>query len=86
MIILFGWKARSRDHGYAASVATCCPHCGQQHFHVTSVRKWFTLFFIPLVPIGRDHRIAHCTHCAMAITVDSLDLATPPRLIPAPAR
>ena len=40
-----------------------CSHCGRQTVHSAfTLRNWFTLFFIPLIPFGKKHQIA-CNVC-----------------------
>ncbi len=41
-----------------------CPTCGKETFHTLHRRRaWFTLFFLPVVPLGRDRASACCNLC-----------------------
>jgi tetratricopeptide (TPR) repeat protein len=41
-----------------------CPRCGQQTtFQNKGARTWFTLFFIPIFPMGGKTRFCECGNC-----------------------
>ncbi|MEN8149181.1 MAG: zinc ribbon domain-containing protein [Planctomycetota bacterium] len=59
--IIFGWKGvtytktRGRFH---------CPQCAEERdFEHKRVRNFFTLYFIPLIPLGLAGEYIHCTAC-----------------------
>jgi tetratricopeptide (TPR) repeat protein len=62
-IILFGSRnIVGGDH--AQPLQTTCPRCGNAATIVgKSYRPWFTLFFIPVFPIGGATRFSQCTSC-----------------------
>jgi len=41
-----------------------CPNCGgQQHYEMRQVRRFFTLYFIPLIPLDVIGRFVRCGGC-----------------------
>jgi hypothetical protein len=62
-IILFGSRnVVGSDH--AQPLETTCPRCGANTTIVgKTYRPWFTLFFLPVFPIGGSHRFSQCTSC-----------------------
>jgi hypothetical protein len=65
-MIIFGIKTYTR---LLATLSLVCPHCRQQAAHrlFENVNK-FTLFFIPLFPVGTSRRM-DCTYCGYASKV-----------------
>ena len=62
MIILFGTRGKVHDHG--PTIAATCPHCHNSVvLHDVQMRTWFTLFFIPVFPLGRGRRTLMCPIC-----------------------
>lgn len=62
-ILIWGTKSRVGDDGSEPVHATC-PCCRQQAvFRGRVVRRWFTLFFIPILPLGASARFCECTMC-----------------------
>lgn len=52
MLIIWGTKGFEKTLGTLASVWKC-EHCqNESHYRVFRVRRWFTLFWIPIFPIG----------------------------------
>jgi len=51
MLIIFGTKLRAR----AIAVGEFfCPNCGvDRNYVLQQIRRWFTLFFLPVVPMGK---------------------------------
>jgi hypothetical protein len=55
-----------------------CPQCqGECGYALNSVREWFTLYFIPLFPIGGAQRYVECRRCGTTFTEAVLDMPTP---------
>jgi tetratricopeptide (TPR) repeat protein len=45
-------------------IEATCPNCRQQATIVgKTARQWFTLFFIPVFPMGRKQRFTQCSNC-----------------------
>jgi hypothetical protein len=60
MIILFGIRRKASRLGVVFMMCSSC-HTPAAH-SITRVRKYFTLFFIPLIPLG-DKFATSCTMC-----------------------
>lgn len=62
-IILFGTKTVvSRDD--REPVQARCPGCGRlTMIHPMKARQWFTLFFIPVIPMGKAQQFCQCQAC-----------------------
>ena len=66
-IVIFGWRVIStREHRPA--VQARCPSCNVEDARLIGRvrRPWFTLFFIPIVPISSQsqaQRISQCREC-----------------------
>lgn len=62
-ILFFGVKPVTRDED-GPRVRTRCPSCEQVADMVPrSCRHWFTLFFVPVFPIGPKMSFSQCSHC-----------------------
>lgn len=60
-IILFGTKQVESELGTGHFV---CPNCRMSRpFRHTAMKRWFTLFFIPLIPLGETGRFVQCGGC-----------------------
>jgi hypothetical protein len=66
-MILFGVRSRRNRLG---TVFTECPQCHQTCSQsIARVRRWFTLFFIPIFPFSTKH-FTVCSMCSGAARVD----------------
>jgi hypothetical protein len=66
MIILFGFRRRIARLGTAFLL---CPHCQTPAAQVVSrVRRYFTVFFIPIIPLGGKY-VVTCTMCGRGTQV-----------------
>jgi hypothetical protein len=66
MIILFGLRRIASRLGMTFMM---CGHCQTPSAHpVTRVRRWFTLFFIPIIPLGTKYGVT-CTMCGRSTVV-----------------
>jgi hypothetical protein len=62
MLIIFGMRNRMHQHG--PCVAASCPRCHNEVVLIYAVvTRWFTLFFIPVIPIKRN-RMLICPICS----------------------
>ncbi|MEA2557937.1 MAG: hypothetical protein QOG88_1475 [Actinomycetota bacterium] len=68
-MIIFGFGGgRRTDHG--AALPVLCPNCHNQTFYrYLTVRKWFSLFFIPLIPYSTKHYLM-CPICSRAVLLE----------------
>jgi hypothetical protein len=57
------WGSRSMT-GTVQSGRFACPRCnGQSPFEEKRVRRWFTLYFLPVFPIGSSGYYVECQAC-----------------------
>lgn len=70
MFIIFGWNYQtSKNHG--PTLPMKCPHCGNEVFlHLLHERRWFTLFFIPVIPYSSRHFLL-CDICSHGYELES---------------
>jgi len=69
-MIIFG--TRSMD-STVTNGAFHCPRCSvQRSYSHKSVRQWFTLYFIPLIPLWRSGEYIECNSCAGTYGVEVL--------------
>jgi hypothetical protein len=87
-VIIFGTRTTVR---LLAMLNLVCARCGNPAAHrIEERRRKFTLFFIPIFPIGSRRTYGTCTYCGL---VTELDEGTRERLLapggqtePAPAQ
>jgi tellurite resistance protein len=54
-----------------------CPNCGgDRHYRQRVARRWFTLFFIPVIPLNRVGEVVECATCRTRFNLDVLRLPT----------
>lgn len=64
VLLIWGFKARYKT---LESGAFFCPHDGDDRSYVRrQVKRWFTLFFIPLIPLNTLGEFIECTSCRRA--------------------
>lgn len=70
-MILLGVTDRAKLLG---QMLYACNRCGRETtFSVSAIRAWFTLYFIPLIPLGKRHEI-RCNLCGVRFkAVDALE-------------
>jgi hypothetical protein len=60
-LLIFGYRTRL---AILATISYVCETCGVQAAHrVTRRRRWFTLFFIPVIPLGSGTFTDTCVNC-----------------------
>lgn len=60
MFILFGFRSRPKVEGL---IKNKCPSCGKiAPIRIIKVTDWFTLFFIPVIPLG-NKVFLECIRC-----------------------
>lgn len=75
-MIIFGTKEVGRDDGGGRFV---CPNCGPQEYRLKKVRRYVTLYFVPVLPLGGEKgQYVECQRCKSAWSVDVLRGAARP--------
>jgi uncharacterized Zn finger protein len=60
-VLIFGYRTRL---AILATISYICETCGVQAAHrVARRRRWFTLFFIPVIPLGSGTFTDTCINC-----------------------
>jgi zinc-ribbon family len=73
MFIIFGTRRMRRQLGI---VLMMCPRCQRPCAHaIVRLQSWFTLFFIPLIPMGTKYFTA-CSLCGGATRTDKAHAET----------
>lgn len=62
MLLIWGFRARPTT---LSEGEFFCPSCGaDRHYLLQRIRRWFTFFFVPIFPTGKDYGIqVKCTTC-----------------------
>ena len=63
MFFLFGWRTKNKSLGQTERPCSKCAR-PTMHSRIES-KKWFTLFFIPVIPLGTNY-INRCGVCGLA--------------------
>jgi tellurite resistance protein len=54
-----------------------CPGCGgDRHYRQRVARRWFTLFFLPVIPLNRVGEVVECATCRTRFNLDVLRMPT----------
>ena len=62
MLFLFGMRTKAKA---LAQVENSCSKCARPTMHaIVETRKWFTLFFIPVIPLGSKY-LNRCGVCGL---------------------
>lgn len=76
MFFVFGF-GYTTTYNYQAKAESRCPRCGSiVHFQLTKIKKWFTLFFIPVIPYETKYYV-RCPECPYEIEVDKINFSRP---------
>jgi endogenous inhibitor of DNA gyrase (YacG/DUF329 family) len=69
MFFIFGWGHLSKKE-FDSGIERQCPQC-HNHVRMTllSLKKWFTVFFIPVIPYGPEYFLA-CPTCGHAVKLN----------------
>lgn len=74
MIIIWGWRAVKTVIGTGEFLCPRCGvDCGYQHL---KLRRWFTLFFLPIIPLQVLGTCIECTRCRGQFTQAVLEAPT----------
>ncbi|HEY7072072.1 MAG TPA: hypothetical protein VH479_18235 [Acidimicrobiales bacterium] len=61
MLLIWGWRTRFK---IVANGLFHCPSCGaDRHFARKQARRWFTVFFLPLIPLKVLGEFVECQTC-----------------------
>jgi hypothetical protein len=73
-LIIFGSRTRS---AVAAMLTLLCHQCGNPAAHQLVKRStWFTLFFLPVFPVGATKWSTQCTFCGQVSKVSKEEAAS----------
>jgi len=74
MLLIWGWRVRSKTIGEGAFH---CPSCGgDRHYSQKQARRWFTLFWLPIIPLKVLGEFIECDTCKNTFTSEILNLPT----------
>lgn len=59
-MIIFGWRSVTSTAGKGDFF---CPTCGNTAYELKRVRNFFTLYFIPLIPLNKLGEYVECGQC-----------------------
>jgi len=69
MFVLFGLDKETR-RDYGPTIPVVCPRChNSTHLRLVEIKRWFTLFFIPLFPCQWTYRL-ECAICSRGVELD----------------
>ena len=73
-MIIWGFRSRGKVLGQRT---LNCPNCHRDAMTgAAESRRWFTLFFIPIFPVGAKKTVAQCGLCGFRYQVDNAQAAT----------
>lgn len=74
-MIIFGTRPRTKT---VDSGQFNCPQCrAQRRYELKEARPYFTLYFLPVFPVGEARQFVECEACGTAFTPDVLDYDLP---------
>lgn len=74
MLIIFGFRIRYRTTG---RLMFFCPRCGGDRTGLQrSARRWFTIFWIPVIPLNGVGELVECTDCRTRFEPEVTDQPT----------
>jgi len=62
-LLIVGIRSRKTKEGYFSSKCLVCKKDSDVNMKAYSIRRWFTLFFIPALPYGKKKYYFKCTEC-----------------------
>ena len=76
MFIIWGSRGLSK---HIDSGRFYCPRCDRPdvEYDLKSVREWFTVYWIPIFPVGGHQRFVECRRCGQAYQERVLDMEPP---------
>lgn len=74
MILFFGWRIVFRSIGRGSFH---CPHeSADRDYRLRAARRWFHLFWVPVIPLKRFGEVVECEACQSRYEVDVLRIPT----------
>jgi hypothetical protein len=74
LLIIFGLRVFYRTAGQGTFY---CQHCGgDRGYRHRAGRRWLTLFFVPVIPLGRAGEHVQCAVCRTRYRMNALSLPT----------
>ncbi|MEO7555609.1 MAG: zinc ribbon domain-containing protein [Acidimicrobiales bacterium] len=74
MLIFFGWRTRASVVGNGVFH---CPQCGaDRSYALKRMRRWFTLFFLPVIPLKTVGDFVQCETCNQSFNTTVLETPT----------
>jgi len=61
-MIIFGTKGRISKSREKDTLSKACPQCGND-LNLSELKKWFTLYFIPIFPYSHVDTFYYCDQC-----------------------
>lgn len=61
-MLIFGTKGRITRSGKNDTLQNACPQCSS-HLDLSELKKWFTLYFIPVFPYSHVDTFYYCKEC-----------------------
>lgn len=61
-MIIFGTKGRIKRSSKNETLPKACPQCGND-LDLSELKKWFTLYFIPIFPYSHIDTFYYCKEC-----------------------
>lgn len=74
MFIIFGTRGIKHTISDSPVLENSCPNCDNGSLVNKLYRRWFTLFFIPMIPLDVVDRFYECSHCKSAFNEKIKDL------------
>lgn len=72
IFFVFGSRPRTTETGRGNFV---CPHCQQERPYVQNkMQNYFTLYFVPLIPLGNGQEVVECLHCGHVFEPEVLNM------------
>jgi tellurite resistance protein len=62
MLIIFGTRGRITGTAPHETLKNACPNCNS-NLELKDLKRWFTLFFIPIFPFDTIESFYQCTNC-----------------------
>ena len=73
MILIWGTKGRVTPVNDAEILEKACPQCSDD-LELSDLKKWFTIFWIPVFPYSHIETMYHCYECESSFREDAKDV------------